>query len=147
LKEIRSESQGQLTRKVEDDERIAKLVPYCLEIEAERLKGAGKGKCRGVKHVGFLHHFAVEKLERYKLELKKYGVEPNPDDPIFIAYANNLHNQGKGDSLKGLKAIFSNACTIAWNNENKTFSPQSMRDILQGALEKVEVNPNLTSPL
>lgn len=36
---------------------------------------------------------------------------------------------------------------MAWNDENKKFSPQDMRDFLQGSLEKVEVNPNLVSPL
>jgi len=36
---------------------------------------------------------------------------------------------------------------MAWNDENKKFSPQDMRDFLQSALEKVEVNPNLVSPL
>lgn len=36
---------------------------------------------------------------------------------------------------------------MAWNDENKKFSPQDMRDFLQGALEKVEVTPNLVSPL
>ena len=147
LKETREESQGQIKRTVQEDEQIAKLVPYYLIIEAERLKGAGKGKYKGVKQVAFLHYFAVEKLERYKLELKKYGIEPKPDSPIFVAYGNNIYNRGKGDRFKGINVVFMNACTMAWNDENKKFSPQDMRDVLQSALEKVEVNPNLISPL
>ena len=147
LKEIRQESQGQLKRTIEEDEQLAKLVPYYIVLGAERLKGAGKGKYKGVKHIGFLHHYAVEKLEKYKLELKKYKIEITPDSPIFLALANNRSNDGKGDRLKGLSFIFSNACSMAWTDENKRFSPQDMRDFLQGALEKVEVNKNLISPL
>jgi hypothetical protein len=46
-----------------------------------------------------------------------------------------------------LSVIISNACEVAWHDENKRFSPQDFRDVLQGALEKVETNPNLISPL
>jgi hypothetical protein len=147
LKKIRKESQGQFTRTLEEDERLAKLVPYYIELGSERLKGSGKGKYKGVRHVGFLHHYAVEKLEMYKLELKKLGMTITPDTPIFLALSTNRFNQGKGDRLKGINFIFSNACDMAWTDENKKFSPQDMRDLLQGALEKVEVNKNLISPL
>ena len=147
LKEVRSEAQGQLTRTVEEDKELTKLVPYYLVLGAERLKGAGKGKYKGIRHIGFLHHYAVEKLEKYKFELKQYGIETTPDSPIFLALSNNRFNEGKGDRLKGISYIFSSACELAWNDENKRFSPQDMRDLLQGALEKVEVNKNLISPL
>jgi hypothetical protein len=48
-----------------------KEVPFYLLIEAERLKGSGKGKYKGLKQVGFLHGLAVEKLENYKKELER----------------------------------------------------------------------------
>ncbi len=119
LKEIREESQGQFMRTIEEDERLAKLVPYYIVLGAERLKGSGKGKYKGVKHIGFLHHYAFEKLENYKRELKKYGITVTPDTPIFLALSNNRFNQGKGDRLKGISFIFSNACDMAWTDENK----------------------------
>jgi hypothetical protein len=147
LKEIRKDSQGQLIRTLEEDERLAKLVPYYIVLGSERLKGAGKGKYKGVKHIGFIHYYAVEKLEKYKQELKKYNITVTPDSPIFLALSINRFNEGKGDRLKGISYIFSNACEMAWNDENKKFSPQDFRDLLQGALEKVEVNKNLISPL
>ncbi len=147
LKQVREESQGQLTRTVEEDARLAKLVPYYLVLGAERLKGGGKGKYKGIKHIGFIHYYSAEKLESYKLEMQKYGLEAKPDSPIFVAYNNNRFNLGKGDRLRYLSSIFLDACEIAWNNENKRFSPQDMRDLLQGALEKVEVNTNFIRPL
>jgi hypothetical protein len=147
LKENREELKDQIKRTLEEDKQIAKLVPYYIEVKADRMKGAGQGKYVGAKQIAFLHHYAVEKLEKYKLELKKYGIEPKPNSQIFLAYTNNPYNKGKGDTLKNIGVIFTNACTIAWNDENKKFSPQDMRDFLQSALEKIEVNPNLVSPL
>jgi len=148
LKENREKLQGQVKRTLEEDQQIAKLVPCYFEIKADRMKGAGQGKYVGVKQVAFLHHYAVEKLEKYKLELKKYGIEAKPDSQIFLAFTNNPYNKGKGDTLKNIGIIFTNACSMAWSDdENKKFSPQDMRDFLQSALEKVEVNPNLISPL
>lgn len=126
---------------------LQNFLPYYIELGAERLKGAGKGKYKGAKHIGVIHYYAMEKLEKYKLELKKFGLEPNLDSPIFLALGNNCFNYGKGDRLKGISYIFSNACDMAWEDENKKFSPQDMRDFLQRALEKVEVNKNLISPL
>ena len=147
LKENRDSLKDQAKRTVEEEKKIAKLVPYYIEVKADRMKGAGQGKYVGVKQIAFLHYLAVEKLEKYKLELKKYGIEPKSGSQIFLAYTNNPYNKGKGDTLKNMGIIFTNACTMAWNDENKKFSPQDMRDFLQGALEKSEVNPNLISPL
>jgi hypothetical protein len=147
LKETREKQKGQGNRTLEENQRIAKLVPYYFEVEADRMKGAGQGKYVGAKQIAFLHHYAAEKLEKYKLELKKYCIEPKPESQIFLAYTNNPYNKGKGDTLKNIGVIFTNACSMAWNDENKKFSPQDMRDFLQSSLEKVEVNPNLVSPL
>ena len=147
LKENRETLKSQVKRTLEEDQQIAKLVPYYIEVKADRMKGAGQGKYVGAKQIAFLHHYAVEKLEKYKLELKKRGIVPKPNSKLFLAYTNNPYNKGKGDTLKNIGVIFTNACAMAWNDENKKFSPQDMRDFLQSALEKVEVNPNLVSPL
>jgi len=48
---------------LEEDKQITKLVPYYIEVKADRMKGAGQGKYVGVKQIAFLHHYAVEKLE------------------------------------------------------------------------------------
>jgi hypothetical protein len=41
-------------------------VPFMFEIDAERLKGSGLGKYKGLKQITFLNAFAFEKLEAYK---------------------------------------------------------------------------------
>lgn len=62
-----------------------KDVPYSMLIEAERLKGKGKGKYKGLKQVGFLHNLASQKLESYRKELERKGYIISENDPIFIA--------------------------------------------------------------
>jgi hypothetical protein len=117
-------------------------------IEADRMKGAGQGRYKGSKQICFLHHFVVEKLEKYKLELKRYDLTPHPEGSIFLAYNCNMNNKGKGDSLTDFRQPFYNACWMAWGEDSdKVFSPHDMRDFLQSALEKVEANPNLISPM
>ena len=93
LKQIREGSKGQIKRTIEEDLQLAKDVPYYILIEAERLKGAGRGKYKGVKQIGFLHYHAVEKLELYKEELKKRGLPITPDTPIFVALESNPFNK------------------------------------------------------
>ncbi len=56
-----------------------------MVIEAERLKGGGKGKYRGTKQICFVHSLAAKKLKRYDEELKKRGIEIAPESPIFVA--------------------------------------------------------------
>ena len=46
-------------------------VPYWINVKSDRLKGQGKGKYKGAKHVGFLHYYAAQKLKAYKLGLKQ----------------------------------------------------------------------------
>ena len=48
-------------------------VPYKMVIEAARLKGRGKGRYAGLKQITFLHRFAAQRLEEYKLEAKSKG--------------------------------------------------------------------------
>jgi hypothetical protein len=59
-----------------------KQVPYSMIIEAERLKGAGKGKYKGLKQIGFLHSLAAQKLDAYKKELIRKGYMIT-DDCLF----------------------------------------------------------------
>jgi hypothetical protein len=75
-----------------------KDVPYSMLIEAERLKGSGRGKYKGLKQVGFLHSLAAQKLEAYKKELERKGYTVSEDDPIFIAYR-------KEKKIKGLSSF------------------------------------------
>lgn len=67
LKDNCEKSNGQIKRTLEEDRQIAKLVPYYIEVEAGRMKGAGQGKYVGAKQIAFLHHYVVEKLEKYNL--------------------------------------------------------------------------------
>ena len=61
-------------------------LPFMLEIESSRLKGAGIGKYKGLKQITFLHKFAYDKLLSYKQEAQKKGYDIKPDSPLFIAY-------------------------------------------------------------
>jgi hypothetical protein len=71
-------------------------IPYSIEIEALRLKGKGQGKFKKTKHVGFLHYYAVEKLEKYKAELKRKNTAITEDSPIFFSYGNSYSKQEDG---------------------------------------------------
>jgi integrase len=125
-----------------------KDAPYRIVVESARLKGAGKGKYQKIKHVGFLHAYAAEKLERYKLELKEKGIAVTDDSPLLMVYQMNKSNKGKGDRLKSLTLIFEDACLMAWHDlEAKRFSPHDLRDFVQSALENAKVHPNLIAPL
>lgn len=89
----------------------------------------------------FLHSFAVKKLEKYKLELKEHNIPFSEDSHIFVTYA-----RGKGSKMEIID--FEDASLVAWQDlEKKRFSPQDMRDMLQGALENARVSPNIASPL
>lgn len=61
-------------------------VPYSLEIESKRLKGAGIGKYKGMKQVTFLHKYASEKLEAYKQEAKVKGYDLKPNLIVFRSF-------------------------------------------------------------
>ena len=145
LKQLREEAKGQVSRTPEEDVEIAKKVPYYFVIESARLKGGGKGRYKGVRHVGFLHSFAVKKLERYKQELKELNIAVTDDSWIFVTYAHNWAT-GKGNQLQVVS--FDEASFLAWQDlDKKRFSAQDMRDLLQTALENAKVNPNIASPL
>ena len=60
-------------------------------LKPTRLKGSGKKRYKGTKHVGFLHTYAVQKLEEYKKELNNMGIKYNENSPIFMAYHNNMY--------------------------------------------------------
>jgi site-specific recombinase XerC len=99
-----------------------KQVPYSMIIEAERLKGAGKGKYKGLKQIGFLHSLAAQKLDNYKQELIRKGYMITDDCPIFLSY----RKQKKIASLLGgaIEGNFASASLKAWHDlEIKRFSP------------------------
>ncbi len=122
-------------------------VPYSLVIEAKRLKGSGIGKYRGLKQVAFVNHWASEKLEAYKAELKQKGYELSDTDPIFIKYR-------KADKkILPLKSraifnIYDTASLKCWGDlEKKKFSGHDYRSFFNSALESTKLNENIISPL
>jgi site-specific recombinase XerD len=123
-----------------------KDVPYSMLIEAERLKGSGKGKYKGIKQVGFLHSLASQKLEAYKKELERKGYVISENDPIFIAY--RKERKIKGMSTFSIEGNFGKASLRAWHDlEKKRFSPHDFRSFVQTALENAGVNSNIIAPL
>jgi len=123
-----------------------KDVPYYMLIEAERLKGSGKGKYKGVKQVGFLHSLAVQKLESYKKELQRKGYTINADSPIFIAYRQK--GKVKDFSPWSIEGMFTDASLNAWHDlEKKRFSPHDLRDFVQSQLENAGINVNIIKPM
>jgi hypothetical protein len=125
-------------------------VPYWLRIDAKRLKGSGKGKYKKAKHIGFLHYYAVQKLEAYKAELKTKGIIYNEDSPLFMSYKSTKLGSKKGGTLTNIFAIFTDASEKAFKDlTKKRFSPHDFRDILSTVLmnPKVKANTNLTKPL
>jgi len=123
-----------------------KEVPYYLRIEGSRLKGAGKGKYKGVKQIAFLHSLAVRKLKSYRIEAKKRGYNLTRDSPIFISY--RQQGEIKPLSAYSIHGIFAKASFAAWHDlEKKRFSPQDLRDYVQSAMENAGVNRNIISPI
>lgn len=121
-------------------------VPFKMLIESERLKGAGKGKYKGLKQVGFLHSLAALKLESYKKELSRKGYYPTENDPIFIAY--RKEKRIKGLSAFSIEGNFGKASLRAWHDlELKRFSPHDFRSFVQTALENAGINSNIIAPL
>jgi integrase len=123
-----------------------KEVPYYLLIEAERLKGSGKGKYRGLKQVGFLHSLATKKLESYRKELQRKGYVITENDPIFLAY--RKEKKIVVWSTNGIENNFGKASLRAWHDlEKKRFSPHDFRSYVQTALENAGINSNIIAPL
>lgn len=119
-----------------------KEVPSYLLIEAERLKGHGRGKYKGVKQVGFLHSLAVKKLEAYKKELERKGYYPTEDDSIFLSY--RKEKKCSPFMFYSIEGQFGDASLRAWHDlEKKRFSPHDFRSFVQSALENAGVNPNM----
>ena len=125
-------------------------VPYWINVKSDRLKGQGKGKYKGAKHVGFIHYYAAQKLEAYKQELKQRGITYTETSPLFMAYNNNPWGAVKGGPLMTTSGIFERASEIAWGNlAKKRFSIHDIRDVISTVLEKpqVKANANLAKPL
>ena len=127
-----------------------KDVPYWIYVKADRLKGQGKKRYKGAKHVGFLHSYTAQKLEEYKKELKAKGIEYNENSPIFMSYHSNPNGASKGSKMVNFNDAFTDASILAFADDiTKHFSPHDFRDVLSTVLEnpKVKVNPNLAKPL
>ena len=123
-----------------------KKIPFSMIIEAARLKGAGKGKYKGVKQVAFLHSLAVKKLEAYKQELSRKNYQISGNDPIFIAYRKKGHISALSSDC--ITNNFSTASLNAWHDlDQKRFSPHDFRGFVQSALENAGINKNIISPI
>lgn len=125
-------------------------VPYWIYVKADRLKGHGKGRYKKAKHVGFLHYYAVQKLEEYKKELEKMGIKYDENSPIFMSYHSNPNGACKGSKMVNFNDAFTDASILAFGDDiKKHFSPHDFRDIISTVLEnpKVKANPNLAKPL
>jgi hypothetical protein len=115
-------------------------------IEAERLKGKGVGKYKGVKQVGFLHSLAVKKLEDYKKELERKGYHCGDNGPIFITF--RCKRRVKKMFPSNINSAFGEASIVAWNDlEAKRFSPQDFLSFFQGALENCGIHQNIIAVL
>jgi len=134
-------------------------VPYYFEIESARLKGEGRGKFKGLKHVGFLHSLAVKKLEAYKQELQRNEYILNEKSPIFIAYRKQtkLNKETKirekcKDNIHALTKAsiehhFDTASLVAWHDlDKKRYSIHDLREFFQTAVEN-KMNVNMIKPL
>jgi len=111
-------------------------VPLWFEISAENLKGHGKGKYAKAHHVGFLHSYAVEKLEAYKLELADLGLPCDGKTPLFVEYKKNICGSEKGKQKQTFNAVLKNACLSAFGKDatDKHYSPHDFRDLLSSIL-------------
>jgi len=118
-----------------------KDVPYWISIDADRLKGSGKGRYSKAKHVGFLHKYTGEKLKDYKKELKEKGIIYDENSPLFMSYHINQHGAEKGTRMVNFNDAFSNASIVAFgDDENKYYSPHDFRDLLSSVLGKPQIN-------
>ncbi len=116
-------------------------VPYWISIDADRLKGHGKGRYSKAKHVGFLHKYAVQKLEDYKQELKQKNIQYNENSPLFVSYHINQHGAEKGSTMVNFNDTFANASIVAFgDNVNMHYSPHDFRDLLSSVLGKPDIN-------
>ena len=121
-------------------------VPFQMLIESARLKGAGIGRYRGLKQVGFMHSLVVGKLESYKKELSRKGYTVTKDSPIFISY--NKHQKVERLNPHSINALLCDACISAFQGlEEKRFSPQDFREFLQCRLEEAGINSNMIAPI
>jgi integrase len=120
-------------------------VPYSFTIESARLKGAGRSKYKGIRHIGFLHWLTVKKLDAYKKELQNKGYSINDKSPIFLAY--RKEKKIIAFSSNGIESKFTKASLKAWHDlETKRFSPHDFRDFVQGALENAGINSSIIAP-
>ena len=96
-------------------------VPIMIVAKADRLKGSGKGKYKGVFHIGFWHAHAYKLFQVYKKEAlrklqKKYpDFEITKDTPLWLSYVNG-NGTVKGLGKFGISDIFEHASFYAWGD-------------------------------
>ncbi len=117
-------------------------VPFYIMIEAERLKGSGRGKYKGMRQVAFLHSLAARKLEAYKKELQEKGYAFKEDSPVFVPYRQKRRLRRM--TTANIEKNFIKSSFRAWHDlEGKSFSPHDFRSFVQTAMENAGVNPNM----
>lgn len=123
-----------------------KLVPFYIIIDSSRLKGFGNPKYKGVKHIGFIHYLASQKLDAYKKELIRKNYIINDNAPIFLAYRKEHKIQAMAGS--SIEDAFTKASLNTWHDlELKRFSPHNFRNFFQTQLEESGLNANIISPM
>jgi integrase len=123
-------------------------LPYMLNIEAERLKGHGKGKYKDLRQICFVNYFVAQKLMNYRKEAERKGVKITPDTPLFIVYRGENGNGNEAHTLSddSIRLIFQNMCLDAWNDLNiKRFSPHDFRRFVNTAMERAKISDNWRS--
>lgn len=120
-----------------------KELPLMINIEAERLKGKGKGKYKGNKQICFLNHFVCDKILRYTKEIQGKGIQVNKDDSVFIVYRNGNGEGYKALSTGGIRDVFTNASFDSWHDlEQKRYSPHDFRNFVNTMMEKARISDN-----
>lgn len=121
-------------------------APIIITIKGRRMKGAGKGRYRGIEQTCFLHRFAWNLMLEYKKEASRKLRKKYPDfeitdkTPLFLNYVNGKF--AKGLSTFGIVEIWTKASLNAWSDlEVKRYSPHDMRDFVSNALKKAKVDP------
>lgn len=120
-------------------------APIMITIKGARMKGAGKGRYKGIEQTCFLHKSAWELMLAYKKEAtrklrKKYSeFEITDKTPLFLNYVNGKF--AKGLTTFGFSEVWTKASLNAWGDlEVKRFSPHDMRDFVSNALKKAKVD-------
>ncbi len=122
-------------------------LPIVVNVEAERLKGNGRGKYKGLRQICFVNYFVEEKLKDYVKEANRRDIRVDKETPLFVSY------NGCGKALKGsalsttrIREIFTDLSLEAWDDlEQKRFSPHDVRSFTNTVMEKARITENWRS--